>query len=110
MCVGWGWVDRGSLRGGLSCPPALYAWGMSYRTLDDAVARLTRDGYAVEDRSESQVVMVRRRKLSLLWLIVLCVITVGLALLWVLWRMANPKFDRVVIRQLPDGKVTVSKS
>ena len=88
-------------------PPML--GGMSYRTLDDAVARLTRDGYAVEDRSESQVVMVRRRKLSLLWLIVLCVITVGLALLWVLWRMANPKFDRVVIRQLPDGKVTVSK-
>lgn len=83
---------------------------MSYRTLDEAVARLTRDGYAVEDRTESQVVMVRRKKLSRLLLIILCVITVGLALLWLLWRMANPKYDRVVIRQMPDGKITVQQS
>lgn len=83
---------------------------MSFNSIDDAVARYVRAGYSVEDRSESQVVMVRKRKMSLLWIIFLAIITVGLALLWILWRMANPKFERVVIRQGLDGRVTVRKS
>lgn len=84
-------------------------WGMSFISVDDAVARYVKAGYAVEDRSESQVVMVRRRKMSLLWIVFLAILTVGLALLWLVWRLANPKFDRVVIRQGLDGRVVVKK-
>lgn len=46
--------------------------------LDAEVAALVAKGYAVESRTETQAVLVRKRRIGLFWNVVLSIITSGL--------------------------------
>ncbi|WP_143320104.1 hypothetical protein [Cellulomonas iranensis] len=65
--------------------------------LDAEVARLVGKGYAVESRTESQAVLVRKRRIGLFWNVVLSFITVGFWLIVIAYRLINRKSDRVVL-------------
>lgn len=65
--------------------------------LDSEVARLVSQGYAVEARTESQAILVKKRRIGLFWNVVLSVITSGIWLIVIAYRLINRKADRVVL-------------
>ena len=65
--------------------------------LDQKVAEYVAKGYAVESRSESQAVMSRKARIGWFWNIVLSVLTGGIWLLVVLYKVINRKTERVVL-------------
>ncbi|WP_163275344.1 hypothetical protein [Cellulomonas iranensis] len=72
--------------------------------LDSEVARWVSKGYAVEARTESQAILVRKRRIGLFWNVVLSVITSGIWLIVIAYRLINRKADRVVLT-LVNGRV-----
>lgn len=73
--------------------------------LDQAVAEYVGKGWAVESRTESQVVLSKRSRIGWFWNIVLSVLTGGLWLLVVLYKVLNRKTSRVVLTLDPSGRV-----
>lgn len=65
--------------------------------LDQKVADYVGKGWAVESRSETQAVMTKRSKIGWFWNVVLSVLTGGLWLLVVLYKVINRKTERVVL-------------
>lgn len=65
--------------------------------LDQKVAAYVAKGWAVESRTETQAVMSRKSRIGWFWNIVLTVLTGGLWLLVVLYRVVNRKVERVVL-------------
>lgn len=65
--------------------------------LDQKVAEYVAKGYAVESRTESQAVMTKRARIGWWWNIVLSVLTGGIWLLVVLYKVLNRKTERVVL-------------
>lgn len=73
--------------------------------LDQAVAEYVSKGWAVESRSESQAVLSKRSRIGWFWNIVLSIITGGLWLIVVLFRVLNRKTSRVVLTVDPTGQL-----
>lgn len=73
--------------------------------LDAHVARHVARGYAVESRTASQVVLVKQRRIGWFWNTILVLVTGGLWLIYVIYRVVNRKADRVVFTLGADDKV-----
>lgn len=65
--------------------------------LDQKVAEYVGRGWAVESRSEGQAVMTKKSRIGWFWNIILSVVTGGLWLLVVLYKVINRKVERVVL-------------
>lgn len=75
------------------------------QALNAEVARWVGKGYGVESTSPGQVVLMKRKRVGLFWNVVLSIITGGLWLIWVLYRVINRKTDRVVLYVDASGAV-----
>lgn len=73
--------------------------------LDAEVARFARNGFAVESRTPTQAVLVRRERIGWFWNTVLAFATGGLWLIYVAYRLVNRGSERVVLTLGPDGRV-----
>ena len=73
--------------------------------LDQAVAQHVAKGWAIESRSESQVVLTRKPKLGWFWNILLSVLTGGLWLIVVFFKLVNRKVERKVLTADPAGNL-----
>lgn len=65
--------------------------------LDQAVAEHVKKGWAVESRTDSQAVVTRRARIGWFLNTVLSVLTGGLWLIVVLYKVINRKVERKVI-------------
>ena len=65
--------------------------------MDQKVAAYVAKGWAVESRTESQAVVSRKSRIGWFWNIVLSVLTGGLWLIVVLFKVINRKVERVVL-------------
>jgi len=65
--------------------------------LDQAVAKHVSQGWAIESRTETQAVLTRKPKLGWFWNILLTVITGGLWLIVVFFKLVNRKVERKVL-------------
>ena len=65
--------------------------------LDQKVAEYVGKGWAVESRTQTQAVVSRRSRIGWFWNIVLSVLTGGLWLIVVLFKVINRKVERVVL-------------
>ncbi|MCY1241366.1 hypothetical protein D9M72_542630 [compost metagenome] len=66
-------------------------------TLDAAVAKHVNDGWAIESRTDTQAVVTKKARIGWFWNIVLSVVTGGLWLLVVLYKVINRKVERKVL-------------
>lgn len=76
--------------------------------LDQAVAGYIAKGWAVESRTETQAVLVKRSKIGLFWNVVLSILTGGLWLIVVLYKVLNRKSHRKVITVDPSGRLVTA--
>jgi hypothetical protein len=65
--------------------------------LDQKVAEYVNKGWAVESRTDTQAVMAKKKRIGWAWNIILSVLTGGLWLLVVLYKVINRKVERVVL-------------
>lgn len=66
-------------------------------TLDAEVAKHVNDGWSVESRTETQAIVTKRARIGWFLNIVLSVLTGGLWLLVVLYKVVNRKVERKVL-------------
>jgi hypothetical protein len=66
-------------------------------TVDQAVAQYINKGWAVESRTDTQVVLTKKARIGFFWNLVLSVLTGGLWLLVVLYKVINRKVERKVL-------------
>lgn len=81
---------------------------MSKDPLNDHVANYVKRGYVVSSRTPSQVVLTKARRLGFLWWVIhllLSVITGGLWLIYVFYRVLRPKLHQVVLTVDNAGRV-----
>lgn len=77
--------------------------------LDAEVARYARQGYTVTDRGARQVVLQRKARVRWLLWTILSILTVGIFLLVVLFRIVNRRTETIVITVDERGRVRVQK-
>ncbi len=82
---------------------------MTRSAIDAEVASYVRRGFGVESRTRSQVVMARTRRIGWFCNSILVLLTGGLWLIYVIYRLANRKVDRVVLTVTGRGGVKRSK-
>lgn len=73
--------------------------------LDQAVASYVARGWAVESRTDTQVVLTRKPRIGWFWNIVLTVLTGGLWLVVVFFKLVNRKVERKVLTADPAGNL-----
>ena len=73
--------------------------------LDAEIAKAVRQGWTVQSRSDYQAVLTKQRKIGLVGNLLLTVVTGGLWLIWVLYRVLNRKSDARTITVGVDGKL-----
>ena len=73
--------------------------------LDAEIAKAVRQGWTVQSRSDYQAVLTKQRKIGLVGNLLLTVVTGGLWLIWVLYRVLNRKSDARTITVDVDGKL-----
>lgn len=73
----------------------IYPWGIAL--LDQKVAEYVAKGWSVESRTDTQAVVSKKARIGWFWNIVLSVLTGGLWLLVVLYKVINRKTERVVL-------------
>ncbi|WP_062134447.1 hypothetical protein [Demequina aestuarii] len=82
---------------------------MTNKAMDAEVASYVSRGYGVESRTRSQVVLVRTRRMGWFWNSILVLLTGGLWLIYVIYRLANRKVDRIVLTSAGRGAFRRSK-
>lgn len=75
------------------------------QALNAEAARYIAKGYAVEATTPGQVVLVKKKRVGLLLNVLLTIITGGLWLIWIAYRLINRKADRVVLYVDASGRV-----
>lgn len=65
--------------------------------LDQLVAEHVNKGWSVESRTETQAVVSRKSRIGWFWNVVLSVVTGGLWLIVVLYKVINRKVERKVL-------------
>lgn len=81
--------------------------------LNAEVAKLSRQGYTVTDRTPGQVILQRKKKIGFFYILVMILLAltiIGLLLLFPLLRMVNGKKETVVLTVDPAGRVRSRKS
>lgn len=73
--------------------------------LDQAVARYVSDGWTVESRTDTQAVVSRKARIGWFWNIILSVLTGGLWLIVVFFKLVNRKTERKVLTADGAGKL-----
>lgn len=73
--------------------------------LDAEIAKAVRQGWTVQSRSDYQAVLAKQRKIGLVGNLILTLITGGLWLIWVAYRVINRKSDTRTITVDTNGKV-----
>lgn len=95
-------------------PPVSVGWGIRFAypvgvvmsaALDAEVAKYTRDGYAVEMRTDTQAVVSKKAKIGWFWNTVLTLLTAGFWLIIVVYKLVNRKVERVTLTVDAEGKV-----
>lgn len=66
-------------------------------TLDAAVQKHVNAGWAVESRTDTQVVLVKKKRIGWMWNILLTLVTGGLWLVVVFFKLVNRKTARKVL-------------
>ncbi|WP_084104150.1 hypothetical protein [Demequina sp. NBRC 110056] len=70
---------------------------MNQSVLDAEVAHYVARGYGIESRTPTQVVLAKQRRIGWFWNTIFVLLTAGLWLIYVIYRLANRKVDRVVL-------------
>ena len=65
--------------------------------MDQAVAQYVRQGWAVESRTDTQAVLTRKPRIGWFWNILLTLLTGGLWLIVVVFKLINRKVERRVL-------------
>ena len=65
--------------------------------MDQLVAKHVADGWTVESRTETQAVVSKKARIGWFWNIVLSVLTGGLWLIVVVFKLINRKVERKVL-------------
>ena len=65
--------------------------------MDQIVAEHVNKGWAIESRTETQAVVTKKSRIGWFWIITLTVLTGGLWLIVVLYKVINRKVDRKVL-------------
>lgn len=73
--------------------------------LDQAVAKYVGQGWAIESRTETQAVMTRKSRIGWFWNILLSVVTGGIWLIVVFFKLVNRKVERKVLTADAAGNV-----
>lgn len=73
--------------------------------LDQAVAKYVSQGWAVESRTETQAVLTKKSRIGFFWNVVLSILTGGLWLIVVLYKLINRKTRRKVLTVDPAGNL-----
>lgn len=73
--------------------------------LDQAVAKYVGQGWAIESRTETQAVLTKKSRIGWFWNIVLSVLTGGLWLIVVIYKLVNRKVERKVLTADAMGNV-----
>ena len=84
---------------------SVYASGQQQDILNREVAAYVAKGYAVESTTPGQAIVSRRARIGWFWNVLLSIITGGLWLIVVIYKLVNRKTDRVVLTVSEDGKV-----
>jgi hypothetical protein len=75
--------------------------------LDAEIAKYARQGYTVTDRGPRQAILQRKARVKWLTVTLLSLLTFGIFLVIVLFRIVNRKMETVVITVDERGKVRV---
>ena len=73
--------------------------------LDQAVAKHVGQGWAIESRTETQAVLTKKARIGWFWNVVLSVLTGGIWLLVVVYKLVNRKVERKVLTVDAAGNV-----
>lgn len=73
--------------------------------LDQAVAKYVGQGWAIESRTETQAVLTKKARIGWFWNITLSVLTGGIWLLVVIYKLVNRKVERKVLTVDAAGNV-----
>lgn len=73
--------------------------------LDQAVAQYVNDGWTIESRTDTQAVMARKARIGWFWNILLSVLTGGLWLIVVFFKLVNRKVERRVLTADASGNL-----
>jgi len=65
--------------------------------MDQAVAEHVNKGWAIESRTDTQVVLTKKARIGWFWNIALTLLTGGLWLIVVLYKVINRKVERKVL-------------
>ena len=65
--------------------------------MDQAVAQYVNKGWAVESRTDTQVVLTKKARIGWFWNTILSIFTGGIWLLVVLYKVVNRKVERKVL-------------
>lgn len=73
--------------------------------MDQAVAQHVSKGWSVESRTDTQAVLTRKPKIGWFWNIVLTVLTGGIWLVVVVFKLINRKVERRVLTVDQSGRL-----
>lgn len=73
--------------------------------MDQAIARYVNDGWAIESRTETQAVLTKKKRIGWMWNILLTVLTGGVWLVVVFFKLVNRKVERKVLTADPSGNL-----
>lgn len=73
--------------------------------LDQAVAQYVAKGWTVESRTDTQAVLSRKARIGWFWNIILSVLTGGLWLIVVFFKLVNRKVERKVLTADASGNL-----
>ena len=73
--------------------------------LDAEIAKTVRQGWEVQTRTDFQAVLTKKRKIGLIGNILLTLVTGGIWLIWVAYRIINRKHDTRTLTVDTKGKV-----
>ena len=75
------------------------------QALNAEVAKYVSKGFAVESAMPGQTILAKKNRIGLFWNVVLTVITGGLWLIVILYKVLNRKSSRVVLYVDGNGRV-----
>jgi hypothetical protein len=82
-----------------------YASNQQQDILNREVASYVARGYAVESTTPGQAILSKKSRIGWFWNVLLSVVTGGLWLIVVVYKLINRKTDRVVLTVSEDGRV-----
>jgi len=73
--------------------------------LQTEVAKAVRQGYSVQSVGAGQAVLTKTKRIGFFWNLILTLVTVGIWLIWIIYRALNRKRSTLIITVDAFGKV-----